>query len=454
MTHNDNMANTTTLTATGNSLGGTVSGISTVVFDPSTALATSASEFGASYTAINEATFNSGAFAGDSSGAPKNNTMAMVMNLTNRALFGPVGGADAGDLAQPGLPSVKVTGTMTATSGTTDSDYVRVHLKAGETIILDIDRGIDGGGNASSVDTRLYFYDSAGTQLASNNSASSAALGGGGSTSTSDPFLTYTVGVEGDYYVRVRHESNATASDAGGDYDLWISIDPQIVPTTAPVGFDYTLTDAGETDSTRVDIYGVTGSIITGGAADEILLGGNTADTLFGNAGRDVLLGQSGGDALYGGEGADRLEGGTDADTLSGGAGSDVLLGGAGNDALSGGLGADIFRWELADAGASTVDTITDFDTTTGSDQLDLRDLLQGEIGSGVGNNLENYLHFEYSGSNTTVHISSSGGFAGGYAPGAEDQTILISGVNLIGSFTTDQQVIQDLLNRGKLITD
>jgi Ca2+-binding RTX toxin-like protein len=134
-----------------------------------------------------------------------------------------------------------------------------------------------------------------------------------------------------------------------------------------------------------------------------------------------------------------------------------MLIGGAGNDVLTGGLGADVFKWSLADRGAPgtpAVDTLTDFDSTTASDRLDLRDLLQGEAASGAGANLEDYLHFEYSGGNTTVHVSSSGGFAGGYAPGAEDQTILLQGVDLIGGLSTDQQVIQDLLNKGKLITD
>jgi hypothetical protein len=75
-------------------------------------------------------------------------------------------------------------------------------------------------------------------------------------------------------------------------------------------------------------------------------------------------------------------------------------------------------------------------------------------MAGGVGANLEDYLHFELSGSDTIVHISSSGGFSSGYSAAQEDQTILLQGVDLIGSFSTDQQVIQDLLNKGKLVTD
>src|SRR5262249_8800347 len=136
-------------------------------------------------------------------------------------------------------------------------------------------------------------------------------------------------------------------------------------------------------------------------------------------------------------------------------------VGGAGNDTLNGGNGADVFVWSLADRGtpgAPAVDTIQSFDNATaasGGDVVDLRDLLQGEThGAGTVGNLQNYLHFETSGGNTTIQISSTGGFAGGYNAGAVDQTIVLQGVNLLASLTTDAQVIQDLLNRGKLVTD
>ncbi|RMF46680.1 MAG: type I secretion C-terminal target domain-containing protein, partial [Deltaproteobacteria bacterium] len=132
--------------------------------------------------------------------------------------------------------------------------------------------------------------------------------------------------------------------------------------------------------------------------------------------------------------------------------------GGSGDDTLTGGIGADTFRWELGDqgsAGSPAIDTVTDFDpaaTTSGGDTLDLRDLLQGE--DQLLDNLGDYLHFEQSGSDTIVHVSSSGGFASGYVPGAEDQTIVLQNVDLTSGFTDDQLIIQDLLNKGKLLTD
>lgn len=73
--------------------------------------------------------------------------------------------------------------------------------------------------------------------------------------------------------------------------------------------------------------------------------------------------------------------------------------------------------------------------------------------GVGVGN-LANYLHFEKSGADTIVHISSTGDFASGYSAGKEVQTITLQAVDLIGSKNTDAQIVQDLLIKQKLIVD
>jgi large repetitive protein len=86
--------------------------------------------------------------------------------------------------------------------------------------------------------------------------------------------------------------------------------------------------------------------------------------------------------------------------------------------------------------------------------------LLQGEAGT---SNLQNYLEFDRTTSpgNTILHISSTGGFAGGtYSSSAEDQQIIFQGItNLgnslgLGTSATDGQIIQELITRGKLITD
>ncbi|MBT0963986.1 beta strand repeat-containing protein, partial [Denitromonas iodatirespirans] len=175
-----------------------------------------------------------------------------------------------------------------------------------------------------------------------------------------------------------------------------------------------------------------------------------------------TYTGDDAAEKIVGTDGKDVIQGGGGNDIIQGGAGSDHISGGAGNDTLTGGLGADVFEWSLADkgtAGAPSVDRITDFDVASvaaGGDSLDLRDLLVGEArGAADSGNLSDYLHFESAGGNTVVHVSSNGGFAGGYNAGNADATITLDGVNLFsGGLTSDQQVIQDLLSKGKLITD
>jgi hypothetical protein len=99
-------------------------------------------------------------------------------------------------------------------------------------------------------------------------------------------------------------------------------------------------------------------------------------------------------------------------------------------------------------------DTITDgaaFASTAG-EALDLRDILQGEVHAGTAaGNLTDYLHFTYNaGTNaTTVEVKSHGA-----AQAGPDQLIVVSGANLVGAYSTDAQIIQNLLNNGKLITD
>lgn len=169
-----------------------------------------------------------------------------------------------------------------------------------------------------------------------------------------------------------------------------------------------------------------------------------------------IALTLGGGDAVIGTAGDDTLLGTSFADIISGGAGDDTLTGGAGND---------VFKWALADAGttgAPAVDVITDFNTAANTDKLDLRDLLPD--GLTTPTTLDNYLHFEYTGGNTIVHISTTGGFGDGNAVGvgspgisvaSETQQIVLSGVNLTtGGLTTDQQIIQNLITNQKLITD
>jgi hypothetical protein len=131
------------------------------------------------------------------------------------------------------------------------------------------------------------------------------------------------------------------------------------------------------------------------------------------------------------------------------------------DEVLSGTSGeTDIFAWELADvadAPEGVADTVTGFDVS--SDTLDLRDLLQSEdndLGGDVMGNLDNYLNVTLSGDDTVVEISSTGGFSGGvYNPGAVDQVITLTDVDLVTAHGGDlESIIQSMLTNGQLITD
>ncbi len=74
---------------------------------------------------------------------------------------------------------------------------------------------------------------------------------------------------------------------------------------------------------------------------------------------------------------------------------------------------------------------------------------------------LVNYLHFEKSGSDTIVHISSNGGFAsdahnvsGNFSSGNTTQQIVLSGVDITTGQSSDAAIINSLLAQQKLIVD
>lgn len=230
---------------------------------------------------------------------------------------------------------------------------------------------------------------------------------------------------------------------------------------------------------TTVDITTTESGSYTGSSANEYIQGGNGNNVINGANGNNIIYGGAGDDNLSAGVGSDVIYGGSGNDTINAGSGTDRISGGSGNDVLIGGDAGenfvDVFVWSLGDQGSTVtpaVDTIQNFATAaagtsaSGGDVLDLRDLLQNEsVGpSNSAGNLANYLHFEVSGSNTIIHVSHTGGFnadshsvGGSYTSSAETQKIVLEGVNLQSAYagaTTDQQIITQLLNNNKLITD
>ncbi|OWT79852.1 hypothetical protein CEY04_00005, partial [Achromobacter sp. HZ28] len=146
--------------------------------------------------------------------------------------------------------------------------------------------------------------------------------------------------------------------------------------------------------------------------------------------------------------GNDTIRGGTGDDLIYGQGGNDTIIGGQGNDTLYGGAGSDTFKWELNDQGTvakPAVDTVKDFSADTpanGGDILHLGGLLQNPADS----DLSKYLNFSKDGNNTVLKVSTAGDVAHGF-----DQKIILENVDLVGTKTDQQAIINDLIQKGKL---
>ena len=333
---------------------------------------------------------------------------------------------------------------------------------------------VDAGGNPVSspeVDLRLsallqdvdnsetLTVQITGVPTGATLSAGTDAGGGVWNLTAADiPGLTFTPAIGSTATVNLGVQ--ATATDSNGDTSTVNETVTITVDQTTNTILGTTAADviAGTAGNDAIQ-GGAGGDNLVGNDGNDIIHGGDDGDLLTGGIGHDALFGGDGGDGLVGNQGNDQLYGGAGNDTLSAGQNDDLLVGGEGNDTLTGGLGVDVFAWELNDggtAGTPAVDTITDFDTNSvaaGGDILDLRDLLVGEDGSDL-NNLDDYLFVETQGANTEIHISTSGGFAGGFNSANVEQTIVVENADLLGGFASQQALLQDLINNGKLIVD
>ena len=232
-------------------------------------------------------------------------------------------------------------------------------------------------------------------------------------TVTATELLANATDIDGDSLSLLRVD-NAVGGSVTFDINTGViafAIEPGFIGTPS---FDYTVADGNGGQATATTFINVVQNQYQGSESNDILTGSSSNDQLV---------------ALDG------------DDTLTGGAGSDVLFGG---------LGADTFVWNFSDAGspgAPAVDKVGDFNLAQG-DVLHLADLLQGE----ESNPLTDYLHFDSDGSNTRVHISSNGGYAGaGYDAGATDQIVVLEGISLSG---TNTEIIAQLQNLNNLQVD
>jgi len=404
--HNDVVGAGDTVVAVGNALNGTVSGPGQTTFVYTGGAPLRESDFGTVASQINE-------ISGDSEAAPQNNALATAVDFTNRALFGTDGSALTG-LNVAGY-SVGFYGTLNSDGSTAngaDEDWLHFNLAQDEELWFDIDN--------TGVAVQIDMYDAVGNYLTTIDD-------------NGQPWGGFIADTSGEYYAQV-----SSAATGASSYELYMTIDASDANYNINVAsFEYTVSDGVRSDTTIADLRLVDSAILSGSNDDEILVGRDIADNLLGEAGNDALLGGMGND------------------TLDGGAGDDLLFGGAGNDFLAGGLGADVFAWELSDSGSAgtpVLDQVIDFDNSVQGDALDLRDLLVDETEA----TLTEFLHVEVQSGNTVIHVSSSGGFNdGNFISTQEDQTIELVGVDLVTAFGGDQNaIIQDLINRGKILTE
>jgi T1SS-143 domain-containing protein len=267
--------------------------------------------------------------------------------------------------------------------------------------------GADGGYlQQITIDGTTYVYDQANNQV----------LVGGALFAAGTEFTVTTVA-----------GGELTMNMLDGSY-TYLAGDTQTLPSSEV--FDFTVVDMdGDTASASLTLNVIEQDRVAGTDQDDVLTG---------SAGQDQLLGGAG------------------SDTLSAQGDDDLLDGGAGNDILSGSTGDDLFIWSAGDEGTSVapaVDTVTDFaiflNPGDETDVLDLSDLLQGESAA----SLDQYLHFEQSGSDTVVYVKTDGGIDG--TGSNADQTIILNGVTDLNAGTqTDAEIIQQLLDNNQLIVD
>jgi large repetitive protein len=256
-----------------------------------------------------------------------------------------------------------------------------------------------------------------------------------------------------------------TAADGGtvdnlalNEFLSTVRVNEQLVDVSLLQSFTITATDSTNLQDSATSANLINIDLLSSTSNSNVITGGDAGNNvLTGTSGNDIIYGFAGNDEINAGEGNDILRGGTGDDKLNGGNGNDILIGGKGNDNLTGGLGVDVFKWDQGDdgaAGSPARDTIVDFNkaaVSQGGDVLDVRDLLQGENPT----NLVNFMHFEKSGADTIVHISSNGGYTdGNFSAGSTTQQIVLSGVDLTTGQSNDAAIINNLLSQQKLIVD
>jgi len=162
----------------------------------------------------------------------------------------------------------------------------------------------------------------------------------------------------------------STAQNTGFGTDTLLNIEHLIGSAyddtfTGTAGTNYLNGGAGFDTVRYVNLGGVTVNL---GLTTAQNTGGGGVDTL---RNIEALIGTNYNDTLIGDTGNNRLDGYAGNDTINGNAGDDLIRGGGGNDTLTGGSGLDIFRFDVAPNASTNLDTLTDFNATDDTIQLE-----------------------------------------------------------------------------------
>ncbi|MFC0243784.1 T1SS-143 repeat domain-containing protein [Rhodopseudomonas telluris] len=163
-------------------------------------------------------------------------------NVIDRSLLKVAPNANLTDASDP---SITVKGSINDNS----KDYFAITLKAGETLVLDIDN------TSFNLDTTLRIFSQGGTQLGYNDD-SSKSTGGGGSTDSNgdvDSYLTYTATVDGTYYIEVGRFGSSSSNT--GSYELQVSIDNMKWYTASPLTVSAATLLANDSDIDHNDTF-------------------------------------------------------------------------------------------------------------------------------------------------------------------------------------------------------
>ncbi|MBB6523337.1 calcium-binding protein [Pseudoteredinibacter isoporae] len=226
--------------------------------------------------------------------------------------------------------------------------------------------------------------------------------------------------------------------------------------------------DIIEAGNGRDEAYGGDGDdTIDGGSWHDLIYGGSGNDTLIGNTGMDIILGEDGNDNIHGGDWDDSISGGDGDDIIRGGRGLDVMLGGDGNDTF-------IFNQEDNVSSSQTNrDTIYSFNDS--EDILNLGDLL-ANYDPGAGDSITDFLDIQFLNTDQMVpNTDHNNSVPGNVRPtlnngvidtviridvdgdgsfNGNTQEIVLADVDLSSLGSTEEEILQALINNGTLVYD